>query len=519
MQNRNEVIYMKSTLLRLLCLLLALALPLSAFPVSGRTETPQNWYEIFVHSYSDSNGDGLGDLNGLRGKLGLIAEMGWRGIWLMPIMPSPSYHKYDVTDYCGIDPEYGTLDDFRALVQEAHGLDIRVIIDLPLNHTSTRHPWFVEACEALRAGDAENPAVSRYCFSHTQGSTMVPVDGTDWFYEEQFAGGGMPDLNLASESLREELRDILSFWLREMDVDGFRLDAVTSYFTGHSDENIAFLRWLKETCEELRPGSFLVGECWTGLSTIASYYESGVDCFFLFPASQAEGWVCKAILARSKPAERFAASLQSLYDALPDSLYAPFLSNHDTGRAVPALQARQAPQRVKLAHALTSLIGGAAFTYYGEEIGMVGSGEDPNKRLAMYWSDEEMTQQPPGVTKIEYAYPSFEEQWADESSILRYVQRLNQMKLACPLASRGKAEILSAEGSVLVLRRSDATGVCLIVCNLSIKQTDVCSVDGDWSVFWDLETGAEEAVLSADHQLTLPPGAVVILTPAAGPTA
>ena len=500
---------MKKHTSRALCLLLALTLALAlAAPVQA--DVPQNWYEVFVRSYADSDGDGLGDLNGLRAKLPYIADMGWRGLWLMPVMPSPSYHKYDVTDYRAIDPEYGTLADFAALVEEAHALGIQIIIDLPLNHTSVLHPWFQAACDALRAGQTEDPAVERYRFSHQQGSSMVPVAGTDWYYEEQFAGGGMPDLNLDSPALREEIQSICAFWLQDMAVDGFRLDAVTSYYTGHSDQNIAFLSWLKSTCEELKPGSFLVGECWTGLNTIAEYYTSGVDCFFLFPASQAEGWVCRALLARSKPAERFAASLQSLYDALPDSLYAPFLCNHDTGRTVPALQARQLPQRVKLAHALISLVGGAAFTYYGDEIGMVGAGEDPNKRLAMYWSDEEMTQQPPGVTKVEYAYPSVAEQLADEGSLLRYLQRLNQMKLACPLAAEGRADILRAEGNVLVLRRSKDTKVCLIAANLSLKQTEVCPLEGNWELLWDLEVDTDTAQW-ADGQLTLPPGAVVLL--------
>ncbi|MBR6030086.1 MAG: alpha amylase [Clostridia bacterium] len=498
---------------RLFALWCCLLLVISCIGGAGAEtkDVPVSWYEVFVRSYADSNGDGLGDLNGLRAKLPYIHDMGWRGLWLMPIMPSPSYHKYDVTDYRDIDPEYGTMEDFRALVSEAHALDIRVIVDLPVNHTAVAHPWFKEACDALRQRSADSEKTGWYCFSQTPGSKHVPVEGTDWYYEEQFAGGGMPDLNLDSESLRAEIRDILAFWLTDVGVDGFRLDAVTSYYTGHNDQNIAFLAWLKESCEAIKPGSFLVGECWTGLNTIVEYYDSGVDCFFLFPASQAEGWVCKALLARSKPAERFAASLQSLYEALPDALYAPFLCNHDTGRTVPALQARTLPDRVKLAHALVSVIGGAAFTYYGDEIGMVGAGEDPNKRLAMYWSDEEMTEQPPGVTKIEYAYPSVAEQEADEASLLHYIKRLNQMKLAWPEAFMGRAEIRSAFGNVLALARETADGPCLIVANLSLKQTEVFEINQKQTIFCDLETGANTALLEDDGRLTLPPGAVVLL--------
>ena len=128
-----------------LCLLLTallLALPFAA--LASETDGA-NWYEVFVYSYQDSDGNGIGDLNGLRQRLDYIDDMGFDGIWLMPIMPSPSYHKYDVTDYYQVDPLYGTLDDFKALTAECHERGIRLIIDLPINHTSSQHPWFLEA--------------------------------------------------------------------------------------------------------------------------------------------------------------------------------------------------------------------------------------------------------------------------------------------------------------------------------------------------------------------------------------
>ncbi len=141
---------------RLLSLLLALSLLL---PAAAMAETTQNynWYEIFVYSYQDSDGDGIGDLGGLRSRLDYIADMGYNGIWLMPIMPSPSYHKYDVTDYCAVDPQYGTMDDFRALVDECHARNIRIIIDLPVNHTSLRHPWFLDAVQSIQRRTFDSP--------------------------------------------------------------------------------------------------------------------------------------------------------------------------------------------------------------------------------------------------------------------------------------------------------------------------------------------------------------------------
>ena len=494
----------------LTCLVVALALAAAILPVGLAEGKPAvNWYEVFVRSYQDSDGDGIGDLNGLRQRLDYIQDMGWGGIWVMPVMPSPSYHKYDVTDYCDIDPEYGTLEDMRTLAADCRERGIQLIVDLPVNHTSTMHPWFLAACDALRRGDVEDPFVGYYNFSQAGGMGFVPLEGTDWTYEERFTGGGMPDLNLDSPAVRAEIERILEFWLVDVGVDGFRLDAVTSYYTGDEAANIEFLRWLKKTCKALKPGSLLIGECWANLDTIARYYESGVDSFFLFPTSQAEGIVAAATRGR-KPAEKFAAAWQKVTDAIPKGLLTPFLCNHDTGRTVGLVQGRSNPDLVKFAEGLLGTLNGSAFTYYGEEIGMVGSGDDPNKRLAMYWSDGDMTDQPPGATEVEYAYPSVEAQLVDEDSILRYVQAVNQARLAHPEIARGKNTFLLAEGSQCLMRRDLGRTKCLIAVNFSGKDEGKIEV-GEWEIDGDIETGDGHAEMEGGV-LTLPPLAIVILT-------
>jgi len=452
-------------------LLMAVLLLLPTMAV-GQSDHYNNWYEVFVYSYQDSDGDGIGDINGLRSRLDYIEDMGYNGLWLMPVMPSPSYHKYDVTDYTDIDPQYGTIEDFRLLVKECHDRGIEIIIDMPLNHSSSRHPWFTEACSALRRGDTENPYVDYYCFHKQKGMKSISVSGTDWYYEEQFSGGGMPDLNLDSEAVRAQIRKIFEFWLRDVGVDGFRLDAVTSYYTSDIERNVAFLSWIKRTAEEIRPGAYLVGEAWTGLGDIAAYYQSGVDSFFLFPASQAEGYIAKVVRARSNPAGSYVKFMQQVEEALPEGVvWAPFLANHDTGRAVGSLQARSVPERAKFAEGILNMMGGATFTYYGEEIGMVGSGDDPNKRLAMYWNDGDMTQQPPGVTKIEYAYPCVDAQMADEASLLNYCRRLNHIKLAVPSIARGKNEFIYSDDTLCVMKRTWQGEESYILINFSSSKT------------------------------------------------
>ena len=460
-----------------------------------------NWYEIFVRSYQDSDGDDIGDLQGVISRLDYISEMGFDGIWLMPVMPSPSYHKYDVTDYMAIDPEYGTLEDFRALVEGCHARGIRLIIDLPVNHSSTQHPWFIQACEALRGGDAQNRYADYYCFSRESGQKHAPVSGTEWFYEEQFSGGGMPDLNLDSDAVRAEITAIMDFWLNACGVDGFRLDAVTSYYASDVPQNVAFLRWLNDTAKALKPGCFLVGEAWVGLTSIAEYYESGIDSFFLFPASQAEGYIARTIRARSKPAQQYVHYMQQVEEAMGEYLIAPFIGNHDTGRAVGSLQARSAPERAKFAEALVNLMGGAAFTYYGEEIGMVGSGEDPNKRLAMYWNDGDMTAQPPGTTKVEYAFPCVDDQLKDEYSLLNYCKALNHLKKQNASIALGENEFVYSDGDVCVMRRIWNGEESYIAVNFSSKtpkQGSIAFESDGFALAGCLDVGQERSTAAVD---------------------
>lgn len=493
---------------RLLCVLLMLML-LPILPGYAEGDTHNNWYEVFVRSYQDSDGDGLGDLQGLISRLDYIREMGYNGLWLMPVMTSPSYHKYDVINYLEIDHEYGTLADMRALLREAHARDMRVIIDLPINHTSTQHPWFQYACDAIRQGmDCEY--IDYYRFQQEPYSGFVPLEDTGWYYEEQFAGGGMPDLNLDSDEVREQIAIIVDFWLNVMDADGFRLDAVTSYYTNNTEKNVAFLRWFRELCQTLKPGCYLVGECWAGLNTIAQYYESGVDSFFLFPASQAEGFIVSSLRGRSGHAEKLSANYQAVLEAIPKGILAPFLCNHDTGRTIGSVQGRSNLPIAKFAQGILNMMQGNVFTYYGDEIGMVGSGDDPNKRLAMYWNDGDMTAQPPGVTKLEYAYPSVDDQIADADSLLNYCKTLNHVRLDHPEIANGENEFVYVQGDICLMRRTWQGECCLIAMNFSSRNPLTCPLEETCAIDCDIETGGEQAHIN-ESGLLLPPYAIVIL--------
>ena len=506
----NHTRFQEGLSLLLLCLLLFMIL--SGHGTASAADTPieaRSWYEIFVRSYQDSDGDRIGDLQGVIARLDDIAWMGFDGIWLMPVMESVSYHKYDVTDYDSVDDEYGTMEDLKALTDACHERGIALILDLPINHTGTAHTWFQTAAQALRSGDLENPYIDYYHFSSQPLSKYTPLDNSGWYYEEQFSGGGMPDLNLDSEAVWSEIRSILSFYLVDIGVDGFRLDAVTSYESGNTDRNVELLSRLRQEADAIRPGAFLVGEAWTNLQEIARYYASGLGAFFLFPISQAEGYLCRSVRART-PASKLAGYLEDIYATLPDVLLAPFLANHDTGRAIGSLQARSRPELAKFAELLLNCVGGATFTYYGEEIGMVGSGDDPNKRLAMYWNDTDMTEQPPGVTQIEYAYPSFDDQRADRNSLLHYVRQVNLLKARWPIIAGGTTSVRYADSYVLVLEKRSEENEILLVFNLSASHDQSWEMPEGYVTAETLSTGDTAPELSGSV-LSLPPYSFALL--------
>ena len=403
----------------------------------------RNWYEIFVYSFYDTNNDGIGDLNGVTAKLDYVKEMGFNGIWLMPIHPSPTYHKYDVTDYYAIHPDYGTLDDFKRLVDEAHERGIKVIIDLVVNHTSDGHPWFKEACGYISKNGAPGGEYGDYYnFRITDNNAYHKVGGTKYSYEGQF-WSGMPDLNLDSENVRNEIVNIMDFWLTDYNVDGFRLDAVTSYYTGNLQGNIDFLSWLNTEAKRIKPEAYIVGEAWVSSDyTIDRYYESGCDSFFLFTGSQAGGTIATAVKQSSgKALGNLFMELQSTYG---DAILAPFLGNHDTMRPGSFMPGED---NVKMAAGVLAMMNGGTFVYYGEEIGMIskgGNNSDPAKRIAMKWQAKNIYEGhcylPPENTPVDetsYYYPSVQEQMEDTDSILNYYKEAMELRNRFPSIARG----------------------------------------------------------------------------------
>ena len=488
------------------------------------------FYELFVYSFRDSNGDGIGDLPGVISGLDYLQDLGVDGIWLMPIHESPSYHKYDVTDYRTIDPAYGTMEDFDRLMAETEKRGIPVILDLVLNHTGDTHPWFTQAVSYLSGLSPDEepdyeicPQAEYYQFKRADSCPPAhhPVPGAaGWYYEGQFSPH-MPDVNFGCAALREEQKKIMEFWLQK-GVDGFRLDAAKEFCTGQTEKNLEVLRWIRDTARTIQPDCLLVAEVWDSFSMLTDYYGSGFPSLFNFAFAGPEGKIIRTLRAAGNPdvTASYAQALEKADRAFrgqnPAYRDAPFLSNHDLGRI--AGFAGRKPEQTKLAAAMNLFMSGNAFLYYGEELGMVcGAVDDPSCRAPMYWNsrgDGGMTQPPPGCTlPEEYPFGSLEDQEKDPWSVYNYYRQALAIRHGIPAISRGipREEAGLNQGTVSACRKTWQGETCLILMNISDQPAKADLQDyGEFSLQASLCVSAEEVCQENAH-LLLPPWAVAVL--------
>lgn len=493
-------------------------------PLNVIDDNYRTYYEVFVYSFCDSDGDGIGDLQGLISKLDYIndgdattdTDLGCNGIWLMPVNPSPTYHKYDVADYYAIDEEYGTMEDFKELLAECDKRGIKVIMDLVLNHSSSQNPWFQQAYTYLQElGDAEPsaedcPYFEFYHFSKEQGGGYYAVEGTDWYYEAGF-WSEMPDLNLDCEALKNEISMITKHWL-DMGVGGFRLDAVKEYYSGAPQANIEFLSWLNDTVKSQKEDAYLVGEAWLPMAEYAPYYESGIDSVFDFAFADKDGIISKVL--NGSPAARYGeavASLAEVYGSYNENyIDAPFYTNHDLGRSAGYYAGDYSANQTKLASAMNLFMSGSAFVYYGEELGMKGSGKDENKRAPMYWSMNAdapgMCDGPADMDAVKMKFESLEEQQTDNDSVYNFYKKVIKVRNQNPEIARGEAEYLSevSTDTVCVLRKAyDGSEVLLVfVTGAETEDVDLSGITVNGNAVGEgtevramLVTGEEQIIL------------------------
>lgn len=497
----------------------------------------RNFYEIFVYSYCDSDGDGIGDIQGLISKLDYLndgddttdTDLGINGIWLMPICKATSYHKYDVEDYMSIDPEFGTLDDFKQLVEECHSRGIKIITDMVINHSSSQNKWFLEACEYLEGLDGKEPSAEEcryfayYNFvKDADGGKYYPVGDSGWYYEAQF-WSGMPDINLESEIFREDFAEVTQFWF-DLGVDGFRLDAVGEYYTGETTRSVEALTWFVDMVKSQKEDAYLVGEAWNVMDVYEQFYASGIDSMFNFDYSQQSGVIANAVKKTDAvDASVFGRKVEKIEERFsafnPDYIDAPFYTNHDTGRSAGYYAGEFSPAQTKIAGAMNMFMTGASFIYYGEELGMKGAGIDENKRAPMQWSSnpdaEGMCDGPAAMEDITMKYGSLEEQQEDPLSIYNYYKQAIRLKNMYPEIARGSVDFIEEMSTedICVFNKQWEEENIWIIYNISQNENsvDVSSLsDSKVKICGSLLTQEGELVLE-DGKITLSPYSIVLL--------
>jgi alpha-amylase len=503
----------------------------------------RTYYEVFLYSFCDSNGDGIGDINGLISKLDYIndgdpstdTDLGFNGIWLMPIMPSDTYHKYDVKDYYDIDEQYGTIEDFKRLIKESNKRGIKVIIDLVLNHSSSSNPWFLSAVKSLSIKPCgqevctheelcadHNPYVKYYNFVEgnpgKDGYYSTGVD--DWYYEGVFTST-MPDLNLANQDLRNEIEKIMSYWL-DLGVGGFRLDAALHYYSDDTEKNNEVLSWLNSFIKSKNEQNYMVAEIWTNFSKYAQYYASGIDSVFDFAFATESGVITKTLnlAGVDNSGKSFGNAMIQVQNGLKKyneaAVDAPFFTNHDTARASGYFSGNV--DKIKMAGGMNLLMNGSAFVYYGEEIGMSGSGRDENKRAPMYWSTTDttgMTDGPKDMETVTHNFGTVEEQIKDPLSIYNYYKRAIRLRNENPEIARGEIaqmpEIMDSE--ICAITKTYNGSKIEIIYNFAEESKEVTvskSTYGYEGIRGYLSVSGEEVTLEGET-LTMPPYSVVIL--------
>lgn len=497
--------------------------------VNERDRTQLAWwnntvfYEAFVRSFYDSDGDGIGDFNGFIEKLDYLndgdintdEDLGIGGIWLMPINPSPSYHGYDVTNYYGINPEYGTMAEFQAFLDAAHARGIKVIIDLVMNHSSSQHQWFNDS------KTYQNNKRNYYRWSQTNPGYNGPWGQQVWHWHNSgyYYGvfwGGMPDLNYDEPQVVDSMFHVAEYWLNDIGVDGFRLDAAGLIFEDgenleHVPATIQFWKDFTANNKSVAPESFSVGEVWTNTSTIVNYVEDeGLDFCFEFDLA---GTILNAV--NNGEASSIYSKMSEVYNAYPYLQWGTFLTNHDMNRVINSLA--QDEDKNKLAASIYLTLPGIPFIYYGEEIGMLGEKPDEDIRRPMQWTNGYQAGFTSSVpwNSINSNYISFnvETELADSNSILNCYKKLIKVRNLKPALQEGDyLESRADKSPVFSFLRATENDTALVVINTASNLIGDIKINlvncelpiGDYGWFEMISNESMTFNIDSDHLMLIP---------------
>jgi maltose alpha-D-glucosyltransferase/alpha-amylase len=480
------------------------------------------FYELHVKAYTDADGNGMGDFTGLLTRLDHLKDLGVDCLWLLPMYPSPFRDDgYDISDYRAVHPQYGTLEEFRAFLDAAHERGLKVVTELVLNHTSDQHPWFKEA-----RSSPDSPKRDYYVWSDTderyRGVRIIfrDTEMSNWawdpvskaYYWHRFFSH-QPDLNYDSPAVREEIWEVMRFWL-EIGVDGFRVDAVPYLVEreGTSCENLpethAVVRGLRRRMDAEFPGRMLLAEANMWPEDVRPYFGDGDGFHMAFHFPLMPRMFMALRLEDRKPLVEIVErtpeipascqwglflrnhdelTLEMVTDAERDYMYEEY-ARDPVARLNLGIRRRLAPllegdrRRIELMNALLLSLPGSPVLYYGDEIGMgdnVYLGDRNGVRTPMQWTggwnggfstaDPERLYQPL-ISNPVYGYQAVnvESQRRQENSLLNWTRRLIQVRRSTRVFGRGAIEFLRpANHRVLAYVRSLDGEKVLVVNNLS----------------------------------------------------
>lgn len=487
-------------------------------PTPTPTPTDKQWrtsvaYEIFVRSFHDSDGDGGGDLNGVTSRLDYLQQLGVDALWLMPIHPTPTHHGYAVSDYLTINPDYGTLADFTALLDGAHSRDMRVIMDLVVNHTSEQHLWF----QGMLAGDANYANFYRCGDSAIDGNWGEVAPGLFCYYSFG-PQSGLPDLNYDEPAVRQAIKEVAAFWIGQ-GVDGFRLDVAQDIGDGDDRYSVAWWREFDSYIRSLNPALFVIGEVnydSSDANTQIAPFLQGMDATFDFPLYNetvvTAAGLTKDILAGLNPARAEYAAYN------PNFVDATVIGNHDRSRI--ASELNFADDKIRKAVALQMTLPGTPFIYYGDEIGMRGGHDlqgDPHKREPLDWYASGNGPGMAVMTKAVYGAEakniiandgiSVEEQENDDHSLLAYYRQLIALRKANDILFDGDYVRVGTPAGTYgyLVSRDDADYRLLVVHNQDLEQSAVLEIS---AASEELLSGSQ---LQAGDSFTIAPYATAII--------
>ncbi len=513
--------------------------------ITERDRTQLAWwnntvfYEAFVRSFQDSDGDGIGDFNGFTAKLDYLndgdpdtdEDLGIGGIWLMPINPSPSYHGYDVTNYFGINPDYGTMAEFQSFLESAHARGIKVIIDLVMNHSSSEHQWFIDS------KNNQNNKRNFYRWSATDPGYVGPWGEQVWHWHSSgyYYGvfwSGMPDLNYEEPQVVDSMFHVADYWLNEIGVDGFRLDAASLIIEDgqnmeHTPATIQFWKDFNAHTKSVAPESFSVGEVWSNTNTVVRYVEdNGLDFCFEFDLS---GTILDAV--NNGNATSINSKMSQVYNVYPHLQWGTFLTNHDMNRVMNTLGQDQ--NKNKLAAAIYLTLPGIPFIYYGEEIGMLGEKPDENIRTPMQWTPGYQAGFTTGIPwySINSNYTTFnvESESAGSNSIFNRYRKMIRLRNSKPALREGDyLEAMADKSSILSFVRATENDTVIVAINTGSNIVENININLGTSglqtgtyAWWEL-MNEEQRIVDIDNNKLMfisqmAPFEVIVLSPSLGP--